>query len=286
MAFTGYRTLARFAEVLPARGVAPVAGLAARIGMRVLPARAALVRSHLRRVTGVDPAPALVRAAFASYARYWLDAFRLPVEPEERLAARVRTEGLEHVDEALAAGKGVVFALPHVGNWDVAGAWLTRVRGLSLTVVAEAVEPPELRVWFHDFRKALGMDVVFNGPRVVGEITAALGRNGAVALLCDRDVDGSGLSVPFFGEPAPLPKGPATLAFRTGAALLPVAVFQEPDGHRIVVSPPVELQRAGRLRDDVASVTADLATRLEPLIRRAPQQWHLFQPNWPSDHVR
>src|SRR5205085_7976812 len=112
----------------------------------------------------------------------------------------------------------------------------------------------------------------------------ALRANEVACLLCDRDLAGTGIPVEFFGERTTLPGGPAALALRTGAALLPAAVyFEGRHGHRGVVRPPVPVERTGRLRDAVARVSQALAGELECLIRDAPDQWHLFQPNWPSD---
>ena len=113
----------------------------------------------------------------------------------------------------------------------------------------------------------------------------ALRANHAVCLLCDRDLDGGGVEVEFFGERTTLPAGPATLALRTGAPLLPAACYYDGRYHRCEVLPAVPVERRGRLQDDVTRVTQDLAGRLEDLIRAAPQQWHLLQPNWPSDRA-
>jgi KDO2-lipid IV(A) lauroyltransferase len=111
-----------------------------------------------------------------------------------------------------------------------------------------------------------------------------LGDNGIAALVSDRDLVGSGVEVEFFGERTTLPAGPATLALRTGAALLPTAVYMRPGGgHHGVIRPPMAVERRGGLREDVRRLTQDLAHELEVLIRVAPEQWHLFQPNWPSD---
>jgi KDO2-lipid IV(A) lauroyltransferase len=128
------------------------------------------------------------------------------------------------------------------------------------------------------------MTVVKIGPDAGKAVLGALRRNQIVCLLSDRDLTGDGVEVEFFGERTRLPGGPATVALRTGAPLLPVAVyFEERGGHHGVVQPPVPAERQGRLRDDVQRVTQELARRFEQLISTAPEQWHLLQPNWPSD---
>jgi KDO2-lipid IV(A) lauroyltransferase len=106
-----------------------------------------------------------------------------------------------------------------------------------------------------------------------------------LCLLCDRDIQGGVVEVEFFGERTTLPAGPATMALRSGAPVIPVGVYYTSriDGHHAVILPPVPAERVGRLREDVAAMTQRLAHDLERLIRRAPSQWHLFQPNWPSD---
>jgi KDO2-lipid IV(A) lauroyltransferase len=159
-------------------------------------------------------------------------------------------------------------------------------RGYRLTVVAEPIQPPELFEWFSGLRERLGMTVVAHGPGAGNAVLGALRRNEVVCLLCDRDLGRDGVSVEFFGERTTLPGGPATLALRTGAPLLPVAVYftSRLDGHRAVVRPPVAAARAGALRADVARVTQALAGELELLIAAHPEQWHLLQPNWPSDY--
>lgn len=97
---------------------------------------------------------------------------------------------------------------------------------------------------------------------------------------------GDGIEVEFLGERTTLPGGPATLGLRTGAPVLPAAVYYGDDGRRRgVVRPPLDLTRTGRLRDDVARVTQAMADELGSLIREAPEQWHLLQPNWPSDRA-
>jgi KDO2-lipid IV(A) lauroyltransferase len=254
----------------------------------LLPAQRTMAARHQARAcSGANGAAAdasSVRGVFESYGRYWVEMLRLPAEVRAgAIPGLGRIEGFEHVTDGLAAGKGVILALPHLGGWEWAGAWLAG-QGYPLLAVVERIEPPELLEWFAAQRKALGMEVVALGPDVSTTVLRALRDNRIVCLLCDRDIEGDGVEVEFFGERTTLPGGPATLALRTGATLLPVAVYFRPGrDHLGVVRPPVRVERAGRLRDDIARITQVLATELELLIRAAPEQWHLLQPNWPSD---
>ena len=181
------------------------------------------------------------------------------------------------------AGRGVILALPHLGGWEWAGFWLTAVRHVGVSVVVEPVEPPELAEWFIGLRQEFGMDVIPLGPDAASRVARALGDNRIVCLLCDRDLNGGGIAVELFGEQTTLPAGPATLAVRSGAPLLPTATYFDGSTRLGVVRPPIDTTREGKLRQDVSRITQDLATELEGLIRRAPDQWHLLQPNWPSD---
>jgi KDO2-lipid IV(A) lauroyltransferase len=247
------------------------------------------VRRHLVRASrGTLQGEALdeaTRRQFANYARYWYEMFRLQPRDRVALAETFKPDGREHLDAAVAAGKGVILALPHLGNWDFAGAWLSG-QGCGVTAVAEPVEPPELFDWFVETRAALGMHVIPLSPSAGAEVLRALRANDAVCLLCDRDLTGDGVAVEFFGERTTLPGGPALTALRSGAPLLPVGCYFRPHGHHeLRILPAVPTVREGTIRDDVARVTQALAHRFEDLIRRAPEHWHLMQPHWPSDRA-
>lgn len=251
------------------------------------PAQRAQVGRHLQRVHGGRLGPLALRRAvrqcFESYGRYWAESFRVSELSAAEIDAAMSYEGIGHVEAGLAAGRGVILALPHLGAWDFAGAWLGRCRGIPVTAVVEPLEPPELFEWFAEMRRTLRMTIVPLGPDAGSAVLSALHANRVVALLCDRDLVGTGVEVDFFGERTTLPAGPVTLGIRTGAPVLPTAVYFEGSRHRAVVRPPLALEREGTLRQDVARLTQQLARELESLIRRAPEQWHLFQPNWPSD---
>ena len=291
----GSRLLTAFqaASVVAGRVPPPMLGPLARLGGTgaALPAatRRMLVARHLRRADPDLSGLALRRAVnrtFESYAAYWLEAFRLPTLSPAELDAGMSYEGYEHLERSLHRGRGTILVLPHLGGWEWTGFWFTRVVGVPITAVVERLEPPELFEWFTDFRTSLGMNIVPLGPDAGREVIKALKRNDLVCLLSDRDIDGSGVEVEFFGERTTLPAGPATLALRTGADLVPGAMYQRPrGGHHALVRPPLVVERQGTLREDVARITQDIATELEALIRIEPTQWHLMVPNWPSDHA-
>jgi lauroyl/myristoyl acyltransferase len=225
----------------------------------------------------------LVRAGMRSYARYWCEAFRLPSMDlavlRERLGPLVA--GQEHIDAALDAGRGVIIALPHSGNWDLAGVWLAG-RCNGFTTVVERLRPESLYRRFVDFRQGLGFEIVpaSGGPEPAADVLARrLRANGAVCLVADRALAGGGVRVSFFGEPARMPSGPAKLAQRTGAALLPAGLWFTPDGWGFRVNPPVEVS-------DVRAATQSVADVFAAEIAEHPQDWHMLQPLWTADRRR
>jgi KDO2-lipid IV(A) lauroyltransferase len=282
-----YRGAYAIAQVLPGSVVdvlAPgVAGLAA---LRPGDQRA-MVERHQRRVDpGLNGAELQrrVRGVFRSYGRYYGESFRLPTIGADELDRGLTRDGFEHVEESLARGVGPMLLLPHLGSWEWCAYWLTRVRKVPVTAVVERLEPPALFDWFVEFRERIGMEIVPLGPDAGRAIVKAVKQAHVIALLCDRDIGGGGAEVTFFGETTTLPSGPAVLALRTGAPLIPTGVYDQGGGrHHAVIRPPIPVERRGSFRDDVARITQAMAGELEGLIRRRPDQWHLLQPNWPSD---
>jgi len=289
-----YTGLAAFLRRAPE----PIARLlAAAVALVMMKGRGMTVRmrvDHLRRVlrdgTGTEPDPKLVkqltRRAFRAYARYWVEGARLPVASRELVHQRMWIEsGFDGLAKAMAAGSGVVMALPHVGSWEWGGSFLDGI-GFHMTAVAENLEPQELSEWFIDQRRAMGLSVVPLSPEASGVLIRALHGGGLVGLLCDRDLVGNGIEVEFFGERTTFPAGPATLALRTGATLVTAVVYSGPGiNHHAIVSAPIDLARTGSFRADASRITQEIARHFEGYIRRAPEQWHMFQPNWPSDRV-
>jgi KDO2-lipid IV(A) lauroyltransferase len=241
-------------------------------------------------VDGVTPDPALVRRltrrTFVEYSRYWADGARLPfVSPDGIQAQFWMSHGADELRAAAASGRGVILALPHVGSWEWGGAWLA-LEDMPMTAVVERLEPPELFEWFIGQRAAMGLTAVPLGEGSGPAMLRALKEGKVTGLVSDRDLTGTGVDVTFFGEKTTLPGGAATMALRTGAVLLPAVVYSGPGAwHTGVVHPPLDTTRRGTLRADVTRLTQELATIFEDFIRAHPEQWHLYQPNWPSDRV-
>ncbi|BBZ75457.1 phosphatidylinositol mannoside acyltransferase [Mycolicibacterium anyangense] len=243
------------------------------------------LRKNLARVIGTTPADvpdSLIRASLASYARYWREAFRLPTMDLEALALRLDelVIGAEHVDAGYAAGRGVILALPHSGNWDMAGVWLVHHSG-TFTTVAERLKPESLYRRFLDYRESLGFEVLplTGGERPPMEVLAErLEANRAVCLMAERDLTRSGVQVDLLGEPTRMPGGPAKLAVQTGAVLLPAHVYYQGPDCVVQIGPALDCSSG-----DVGVITQLLADEFGKNIAAHPEDWHMLQPQWLAD---
>ena len=249
--------------------------------------RKAMAIRHMGRVLGRSDTRAVERAArevFSAYGRYWAETLWFRPRRAKAVRSRVTLVGLEHVRAAQESGRPMVAALPHVGNWELAGT-LAEDAGVRITAVAEALANRRLARWFVGMRAQLGIRVVLaEGLSTMRALRNDLMEGRLIALVADRNMGRRGVEVEFFGERTALPAGPAALAIRNDAVLLPVvSYFKRGAGHRVVVLPPIEDPGPGD-RDRMRSITQQLAHRYEDMIREAPTQWHLVQPNWPSDH--
>lgn len=267
-------------------------GLVRRLGRgfgsvwaRVDRSRRAMARRHARRMLG--PGADLERAAtemMRSYGRYYAEALWARPRRIESMLAATEVVGLEKILAAHEAGMGMIYALPHMGNWEAA-APIAVSNGISIVAVAEVLPNRRITDWFTGMRAEFGIEIVLATGRVevMRNLEKALAANKAIALLSDRDLKRRGVEVEFFGERTTLPPGPATLAVRTGAPLFPVGCYFTDTGYRVMVGDALAVPEAGTRSEKVAVVTQSLARELEAIIREAPEQWHLVQPNWPSD---
>ncbi len=220
-----------------------------------------------------DPEVARVaRRAFQNYGRMLMDFVLVARLTHDELRNRASADGLEHFDAALERGHGVIAALPHMGSWDVAGSYAGAI-GYRVTAVAERF-PGSLNEAVVRARERFGMQVVMLGHAAVRKLTEALNANRVVALLCDLE-QGRGVEVSFFGRRAVVPGGPAALAMKTGAALVPVHPYvTAPGRHHFRVEAPVRW-REGDSKEDVMQ---RVVNRFEAFIKEHPDQWYAFRP--------
>lgn len=285
LAYLGLRAGVGLVGLLPKRLALRLGSVFGWVWHLVDRSRREMARRHMSRVLGPGGDPAGASAELMeSYGRYLAEALWARGHRVPEMLSGTTTEGLDMVIDAHAAGRGMIYALPHMGNWEAAAPVAVN-EGIEIVAVAEDLSNERITDWFTRLRAEYGIEIVLATGRVevMRKLEAAIAANKAVALLSDRDLKGRGVEVDFFGETTTLPPGPATLAIKTGAPLFPVATYFDGDGHRVVIKPPLAVPRAGSRGEQVRVMTQDLARELEKLILEAPEQWHMVQPNWPSD---
>lgn len=247
--------------------------------------RKTMARRHADRVLGNGADPDRVSTEMMrSYGRYYAEALWARARRVEGMLAETEVEGLEKIINAHNAGTGMIYALPHMGNWEAA-APIAIAEGIPVVAVAEVLPNRRITDWFTEMRAEFGIEIVLATGRleVMRKLEQAISDNKAVALLSDRDLKRKGVEVEFFGERTTMPPGPATLAVRTGAPLFPVGCYFRDGGYRVVVHDALPMPQEGSRSEKVVALTQALARELEEIVRQAPDQWHLVVPNWPSD---
>ncbi|AUG76000.1 lipid A biosynthesis acyltransferase [Kitasatospora sp. MMS16-BH015] len=253
-------------------------------GKRVLQLEANLRR--VRPEAGEAAIRELSRAGMRSYLRYWKESFRLQTYSPAQLAEAVQVKGVEQLNAELASGRGVLIALPHMGNWDLAGAWVAACEGHNFTTVAERLKPESLFDRFVAYRESLGMEVLAltgSSVSVTGTLARRLREGRLVCLVGDRDLSANGLPVDFFGEQTRMPAGPAALALRTGAALMPVTLWYDGPVLRAEIHPEILPPAEGDQREKTAAMTQAMADIWAEGVREHPEDWHMLQKFWLAD---
>ncbi|WCZ36639.1 phosphatidylinositol mannoside acyltransferase [Corynebacterium heidelbergense] len=253
------------------------------------------LRRNLARVVGPENVTRdLVRRAMRSYLRYWREAFQLPILVQrsdlgERLSTCIDETSVRRLERSISSGRGVILALPHTGNWDMAGVYLVHAFGTFATV-AERLRPESLFEAFVNYRKSLGFEVLaLSGGEQppMQRLEEVLRSGGTVCLLGERDLTGRGVVVDFFGEPAALPTGPARLALNCGAALHVVHIAFEGSAWRMLVGEEIDVagiaSASDGSREAVTAMTQAIADGFAANIARWPEDWHMLQKVWLAD---
>lgn len=281
-AYWGYRSAWEAAARMPPRLAARVPAVIGRATyLSASLEQRSQVRRNMARVTDLS-GPELeqvVRDAYISYARYWMDSFRLHTMDGRDVTARSADVNMGRIDDVLADGNGAILATGHLGSWDI-GALFAATRGWKMTVIAEVLEPRRLFERFVELRHNAGIDVIplVRGGDMVSRLTERVQQGGLATLLADRDLTRKGPVVQFFGEPCRLPPGPAALARRTGRPVAVGAFFADGPGWEAYCEDVIDIADKS-----IEDGTQALANVIERLIRRHPEQWHVFVPNWLVD---
>lgn len=239
------------------------------------------LRDNLSVAIGAAASRQLVRAALSSYLRNFHEVLTLPSWSTERVVTQVTTTGEETLREAFAT-RGAVVALPHSANWDLAGAWACQT-GMLVTTVAEQLPDAEFRA-FVAFREQLGMEVLSHQDRgTLPALVRAVRRGRLVCLVADRDLAGSGVPVTWGDQQVTMPGGPAMVARRSGAALVPAVCAYTETGMHISFGDIID-ERPGR--DGLRAMTQDVASYFADQIARRPEDWHMMQPFFSSSTVK
>jgi KDO2-lipid IV(A) lauroyltransferase len=278
------------ARWLPERAAYGLAHAAGNFGAWRTKGKNSQIEKNLARITGLPAGSselnAVVRESFRSYARYWLETFRVVREGADFFIERVQPKDTHHMGDQIDAGRGAVVLIGHLGNWDAAGAWGGAV-GWDVVTVAETLRPKRMFDFFVAHRERLGLVIYPAEKGVTSKLIEAVQNNKLVPILGDRDLKGDGVEVEFFGEPATFPRGPAAVALRTGSPLLFTGIRgrQMDDGRwgwAIESNPPIDPPPADD-PDAIEKLTRIAIGQLEDYIRRYPAEWHVFQPFWTAD---
>ncbi|KJF18081.1 lysophospholipid acyltransferase family protein [Acidithrix ferrooxidans] len=284
----GYKIANAIAEVIPFELGSKIGVFGGSLAYLANPKRRLVVRNNLAPVVGTQGVylEAFVARSFVSYAQYWFESFKMGTASRSMILSHGRSEGMESLYEAIAQGRGAIVVAPHLGNWDFGAAWFDTDR-IGVNAVVEGLEPQELYEWFLELRTRFGVKPIRHDDNPMPKIVAALRANEVVAIVADRSLDASSVEVDFFSRKISMPLGPAIMALRTGAPLLPTAVFMEANGgHCMRMLPEIKVGERTNLRSDAKRLTQEIAYAFETLISQAPEQWHVFQPLFDNSNLK
>lgn len=288
IAYYGFLAGEKIVGVLPVRITKAVARAGGLAYYCAVPEKRRLVKRNMRRALGPDASEREVRKtarrANRHYADYWVDILWLPTRTREYVLERFGRVNQEPLEAAVAKGKGVLIVLPHYGSWEAGAVYLSSLGPFA--AVAEVLKPRELFDLFVKLRAGVGIEIFpyDHAPETRDLMVEALKGGKILALLCDRDLKGSGVEVEFFGERTTLPPGPASLALRSGSPIVCVNVRNLDDGTWVGhAMDPIYADGSGDREAVIQETMQEVASKLEELIREDPAQWHMFMPAWPSD---
>jgi KDO2-lipid IV(A) lauroyltransferase len=266
------------AALLPERACGPVGRMLGALAHLLARRERLLARRQLALAFGLDPGGAraalLARGVFSHLGRSLAEIGRLLARPARFPAVEIPAATRRALDEALAPGRGAIFATGHLGNWELMAAALARA-GYPISTVAKESRNPRFTRLIEAERARFGVECIYRGrPGAVAGLRRALRRGRILGLLIDQDTRVPGVFVPFFGRAAFTPVAAAAIALRTGAPVVVGSIRRRRDGvHEVTV------ERCA-LPAEPRAATALLTARFEERVRRRPSQWVWFHERW------
>ena len=278
--YRAFKTVQSVVERLPRRWAYALAILAARFAWMFSPLARPRLEYNLKvACPELENDPRALRRLswlnFRNHAKAYADLMQLPTMSVQTMRPLLKVDGLEHLEEARAIGKGVLVVSCHMGSYEVVSAiWSATLTPVSF--FAEELEPRELFEWYRDTRARLGISVLTLDHGGIRKVLQALREKEMVITAIDRDITGTGHPMPFFGRLAPIPLGPAALALRLGTPIFPVCVYRLPDDtYKADGAPLVFAKETGNPKADQVEATQRVLSQIETFIRLHPDQWHV-----------
>jgi lauroyl/myristoyl acyltransferase len=277
----GYRLASRLGHALPARVLYPLAVGGGSLWFQASRAQQRNALDNYGAVLGLPPdhpeVRRVARLAFENYGQMLADFVLLGSMGPDEVRRRHTYANREHIDEALAAGRGCILVVPHMGSWDMAAATAAAI-GYPIAAVAERF-PGSLDAAVVGSREAFGLRIIPLGRAAVRAVRSELEANHVVALACDLPQGPGGAEVCFFGRRARVPAGPAAFARRLGSPIIPASCYRRAPGlYHAEIEPPIEMPEGDDERALQREVMQRVVNRFEAAIRRRPDQWYAFRP--------
>ncbi len=271
-----------FVSRLPRSVMLAIGGRLGALIFWIAPQQRKLTCEHLRAsLDYVDEHEmrAIAKQCFENLGKTVLEFMQLPHMNSKQIQQYVRFQGIQHVEEALAQGKGAIILTGHFGNWELLAASISATIA-PLTPIARKLRSSRLNALVSRYRAQAGYAVI-DRDTGVRHALRCLKRNELLGIVADVDTSVSGVFVDFFGRPAYTPYSPVAIALKTRAPVLPTFIVRQPDGsHRAIIEPPLMLQRTNVKEKDLVVNTQKFTKIIEFYVRRYPAQWIWMHRRW------
>jgi Kdo2-lipid IVA lauroyltransferase/acyltransferase len=285
--FIAFWLLTKMAQIMPAGLADRIALLLGKLAGTILTSRRRIAIDNLKRAYGGNKSDEdidrIVRKVFINISRTSIEFVRLPVYNKDMILNSINEySGLEFMDQALDHGKGLIFMMGHIGNWELLGKWIS-AKGYPTDFMVGKQHNPYVDRMFNRFRTTVGVNIIPIGL-TARHVIKSLRANRVVAMMSDQHSATGGVIVDFFGRPASTPKGAAAFAVKTGSPIVLGSIFREKyNRHRVIIQTPIYPSMDNDTEAEIKRITQTYTWQLEEMIRLEPGQWMWTHRRWKAD---